>query len=471
MWGCEGATPSQPLFRGMQVRKQRALFVCSKCGATYSGWLGRCARCGEWNSLVQQIGQEHDSAVATPGGMAHAFPLCSVAAKEESRLHVPIGELARVLGGGLVPGSVVLLAGEPGIGKSTLVLQLASAIAASGEKALYVAAEESARQVGLRARRLGPVPESLLILPESRVEAVVEALEAERPAIAIVDSIQAVRVEARPGMAGSIIQVRDSAAALATCARTLEMPLAIIGHVTKSGAIAGPRVLEHLVDVVLYMEGDRYHAHRIVRCVKNRFGGTEEIGVFEMTGSGLQEVPNPSEAFLAERLVGASGSAVAATMEGSRPMLVEVQALTSHSYADKVRRTANGFELRRLLLLTAVLGRRCGLPMGQLDVFVNVVGGLQLVEPAADLAVALAVSSAALERPLPADTAFVGEVGLSGEVRSVPHLERRLMEAGRLGFKACLVPRTGRLPAASVAGCKAVPVRSLAEAFAACGLR
>lgn len=400
-----------------------------------------------------------------------AVPLNAVSAEEEHRLPVPMAELERVLGGGLVPGGVVLLAGEPGIGKSTLVLQLAMFLAQGEGQVLYASGEESVRQVGLRARRLGTASEGLLVLSDPSVETIVEEIEGAGYTLAIVDSIQAVRLEEKAGSAGSVVQVRDSAAALSRAAKEADTPLILIGHVTKSGAIAGPRVLEHMVDTVLHMEGDRYHAHRILRSVKNRFGSTNEVGVFEMTSEGLREVVDPSEVFLAERLLGASGSAVAVTMEGTRPMLVEVQALTSRSSPERVRRTGNGFDFRRLLLLTAVLTKRVGLPLGQQDVFVNVVGGLSLNEPAADLAVSMAIASAALDKPISADVALLGEVGLSGEVRSVGQIERRIQEASRLGFQTCLVPRSyGRKPR-PVGRAELVPVRSLQEAMQVLGLR
>lgn len=448
------------------MAKSKTVYVCSKCGASQSGYLGRCPRCGEWNSLAQQeqapVEERRPHARREGSG---PVPLASVVAGDEPRLPVPMGEVARVLGGGLVPGSVVLLAGEPGIGKSTLVLQLAMFLAAQVGPVLYASGEESARQVGLRAKRLGEIPPALYILSEATVETIGEHAQQLRPLVTVVDSIQAVRLEERPGSAGSVVQVRDSAAYLSRLAKEAEMPLLLVGHVTKSGAIAGPRVLEHMVDTVLYMEGDRFHAHRMLRSVKNRFGSTNEVGVFEMTQNGLTEVSNPSEAFLAERLVGSSGSAIAVVMEGTRPMLVEVQALTSQSGVENVRRTANGFDFPRLLLLCAVLSKRAGIPLGQQDVFVNVVGGLRLNEPAADLAVAVAIASSWADKPLPADTAVLGEVGLSGEVRSVAQVERRVNEAARLGFRRVIVPRSFGQTVTRQSGCEVVAVRSLREAL------
>ncbi len=453
------------------MAKAKITYVCSKCGASSLGWLGKCPQCGDWNTLVQQISSPTAGPVRARAGRSTAVSLASVAAGAEERLPVPMGEVERVLGGGLVPGSVVLLSGEPGIGKSTLVLQLAMLLATDSARVLYVSGEESARQVSLRARRIGETPAELYLLAETSVEAILEEMAALQPTLTVVDSIQSVRIEEKTGSAGSVVQVRDSASLLARAAKEAESPLILIGHVTKSGAIAGPRVLEHMVDTVLYMEGDRYHAHRMLRSVKNRFGSTNEVGVFEMTQAGLEEVTNPSEAFLAERLVGASGSAVSVTMEGTRPILVEVQALTSRSALENVRRTANGFDYPRLLLLAAVLSKRVGLPLGQQDVFVNVVGGLHLNEPAADLAVAMAIASSAVDKPLAADVALVGEVGLSGEVRSVGHIERRVQEASRLGFKACVLPRSFGKSPRSPQGMELVPVRSLRDAMQALDLR
>ena len=451
------------------MAKSHTIYVCTRCGATQQGWLGRCPHCGEWNTLRQQAAEAATaarSAVAAGGVGRVAVPLRSIAATDEPRLPMPMAEVSRVLGGGLVPGSVVLLAGEPGIGKSTLALQMARHLAQQAGPVLYVSGEESARQVGLRAKRLGDIPPELYILSEAIVESVAEQIAALKPLVTVIDSIQAVRLEGRPGAAGSVVQVRDSAAYLTHLAKDADMPLLLVGHVTKSGAIAGPRVLEHVVDTVLYMEGDRYHANRMLRSVKNRFGSTNEVGVFEMTQEGLREVANPSESFLAERLVGSTGSTIAVVMEGTRPMLVEVQALTSKAPYENVRRTANGFDFQRLLLLAAVLSKRAGLALGQQDLFVNVVGGLRLNEPAADLAVAVSIASSVMDKPVPADTAVVGEVGLSGEVRSVAQLERRVLEAARLGFRAVVVPRAfGKATTSSGAGCEVVAVRSVRDAL------
>jgi len=444
------------------MAKAKTAYVCSSCGATFLGWLGKCPQCGEWNTLVRRPVEGREER-GRPRSVGRVVSLANVLDEEEARIPVPVDEVSRVLGGGFVPGSVVLLAGAPGIGKSTLVLQICMCLAREGRPVLYISGEESARQIGMRAKRLIESPPELHIFAEPAVEAMIEEVGSLEPALVVVDSIQSVYLESRSSMAGSITQVRDSAAALSRMAKETGIPLVLVGHVTKAGAIAGPRVLEHMVDVVLYMEGDRFHAHRLLRSVKNRYGSTNEVGVFEMTQTGLRQVSNPSEAFLAERLIGVSGSAVAVTMEGTRPILVEVQALTSQALYGNVRRTANGFDYRRLLLITAVLSRRAGIALGQQDVFVNVVGGMQLNEPAADMGVAMAIASSALDRPLPADMAFVGEVGLSGEVRSVAQLERRVAEAARLGFAKCMVPRSYGKSWRNGEECEVLPVRTVAE--------
>ncbi len=358
------------------------------------------------------------------------------------RLPVSMGELRRVLGGGIVPGMGVLVGGEPGIGKSTLLLQLAAELANTVGPTLYVTGEESAQQVKLRARRLDIQAPQLYILAEIHLETILHHIETMQPTLVVVDSIQAVYSDALPAAAGNVSQVKECAARLLRLTKAHHIPLFLVGHVTKEGTIAGPRVLEHMVDTVLYFEGERYHSYRILRAVKNRFGSTNEVGIFEMGEKGLVEVPNPSAAFLAERLPNAAGSAIAVTMEGTRPLLVEVQALTSTTSFSQPRRTANGVEFNRLLLLTAVLSKRVGLRLGDQDVFVNVVGGLRVEEPAADLAVAAAIASSVRNVPVPADMVLVGEIGLSGELRSVAHLPRRLQEAAQLGFRRAVIPRT-----------------------------
>jgi len=382
----------------------------------------------------------------------------------DARVAVPLEEFSRVLGGGIVPGSIVLIGGDPGIGKSTLLLQVALGLADRGA-VLYVSGEESVRQIKGRAGRLGGgAADGLYLMAETELGAVLQQIEALQPRLAIVDSIQTMHDPDLEPAAGSITQVRECAARLQALAKQSGVPVFLIGHVTKDGAIAGPRVLEHLVDTVLYLEGDAQHAYRLLRAVKNRFGPTTEVGVFEMSGEGMVEVPNPSEAFLAERVVQAPGSVVGITLEGTRPLLVEIQGLTSPTAFGNPRRTANGVDFNRLLLITAVLTRRLGLRLGDQDVFVNVVGGLQIDEPAADLAIAAALASSVRDRAVPADMAVVGEVGLSGELRAVPQLATRLHEAAKLGFRRVVAPRTPRFDPAP-AGLELLAVRSLREAL------
>jgi DNA repair protein RadA/Sms len=379
---------------------------------------------------------------ARPRAAGRAQSLNALGAGQAERIVVPIAELSRVLGGGLVPGSLVLVGGDPGIGKSTLVLQAAAGLAGVVGPVLYVSAEESAQQIKLRADRLGLSSDDLWVLSETNLAEVLQAADGQRPGLLIVDSIQTVYVDDITSAAGSVGQVRECTARLMQWAKPLGIPVLIVGHVTKEGTIAGPRVLEHMVDAVLYLEGDRHHQYRILRAVKNRFGSTDEVGVFEMADAGLREVRNPSEAFLEERTGTAAGSTVAVTIEGTRPILVEVQALTTSTSYGLPRRSANGFDNSRLQLLVAVLQKRVGLPLGGQDIYANVVGGLRIAEPAADLAVALAVASSFKDRQVDPHTVAVGEIGLSGELRSVAQLDRRLLEAGRLGFTRVVVPRS-----------------------------
>jgi DNA repair protein RadA/Sms len=403
--------------------------------------------------------------IALPGTAPQR--LVDVAADADRRWPLPIEEFARVLGGGIVPGSLVLIGGDPGIGKSTLLLQTALGMARES-RVLYVSGEESVPQIKGRANRLvgdGSVPAELYLLTETGLEAIEKHLTDLAPRLAVVDSIQTVQSADLESAAGSVSQVRESAGRLQALAKRSGMAIFLVGHVTKEGAIAGPRVLEHIVDTVLYLEGDRYHAYRLLRSVKNRFGATTEVGVFEMEAGGMREVSNPSEAFLAERVVTAPGSAVAVTMEGTRPLLVEVQGLTSATSFGHPRRTANGLDYNRLLLTLAVLGRRVGLSLADQDVFANVVGGLQVREPAADLALAAALASSVRDRPLAADLALIGEVGLSGELRSVSQLSSRLSEAAKLGFRKVIVPKSVRRDAAWPESLEVLPVRSVRQAI------
>ena len=392
--------------------------------------------------------------------------MTEVTSAETARRAVPIGELSRVLGGGVVPGSLVLIGGDPGIGKSTLLLQCASSLAAPDASVLYVTAEESEQQVKLRGNRLGIANPDLYLLSETRIQSVLEAAERLRPAVLVVDSIQTVFTDEITSAAGSVSQVRECTARLMNLAKNGDTAVFIVGHVTKEGTIAGPRVLEHMVDAVLYLEGERFHQYRILRAVKNRFGSTDEVGVFEMAESGLIEVTNPSEAFLQERALNAAGSAVSITVEGTRPILVEVQGLTTDAAYGNARRTANGFDTNRLQMLVAVLTKRAGLTLMDQDIYVNVVGGLRVTEPAADLGVAVAVASSFLERRVDDGLAVVGEIGLSGELRSVSQLERRFTEAAKLGFKRVLAPAAlGRGRPRTPDGLEILRASTLAEAI------
>src|SRR5579884_1207249 len=453
------------------MAKVKTSFVCQQCGAVSPAYLGRCPNCGAWNSMVETIEERRPGAV---GGKARAVvraqPLSALGSAQTERVAVPLQELNRVLGGGLVPGSLVLIGGDPGIGKSTLVLQTAAALAGAIGAVLYVSAEESAQQVKLRAERLGISGDDLWVLAETNLDEVLHAAEEQRPGLLIVDSIQTVYVDEITSAAGSVSQVRECTARLMQWAKPRNIPVMIIGYVTKEGTIAGPRVLEHMVDAVLYLEGDRHHQYRILRAVKNRFGSTDEVGVFEMADSGLREVRNPSEAFLEERSGTAAGSTVAVTIEGTRPILVEVQALTTPTAFGLPRRSANGLDTSRLQLLVAVLQKRVGLGLGAQDIYANVVGGLRIAEPAADLAIAIAIASSFKEVQVDPRLVAIGEIGLSGELRSVNQLDRRLMEASRLGFNRVVVPPAlGRRSRASspAAGIEVVRAATVAEAIEA----
>ena len=394
--------------------------------------------------------------------------LSEIAGDLEERIPLGIAEFARVLGGGIVPGSVVLIGGDPGIGKSTLLLQMALAMS-EHERVLYVSGEESERQIKTRAHRLTQsetLSHELFVLAETDLESIAQHTERVAPSALVIDSIQTMHFSELESSAGSITQVRECAAQLQRLAKSSGIAVFLVGHVTKEGAIAGPRVMEHIVDTVLYLEGDPYHAYRILRSVKNRFGPTTEVGVFEMQQHGLVEVPNPSEAFLAERVVNAPGSAVAVTMEGTRPLLVEIQGLTSKTSFGNPRRTANGIDIHRLLLTVAVLSRRVGLRLEDQDVFINVVGGLQISEPAADLATAIAISSSLSDKPVPADVALIGEVGLTGELRAVAQIPARLQEAAKLGFKRVVIPKQVRGEPPAPKGLEILSARSVREVSA-----
>jgi len=450
------------------VAKTRTRFVCQECGRTAVKALGRCPQCGAWNSMLEEVVESGLKTKASfPASASKPSRLLDVQGDKEERVVLPIDEFARVLGGGIVPGSLVLVGGEPGIGKSTLLLQLALEMGRR-ERILYVSGEESAQQLKARALRLqeGELPPELYILTETEVASIQRHVENIKPRLVIVDSIQTMQMDGINSSAGSITQVRDSASYFQVLAKRSGIAVFLVGHVTKSGAIAGPKVLEHIVDTVLYLEGDPYHAYRLLRSVKNRFGATSEIGVFEMGSKGLIEVANPSEAFLSERVVNEPGSAIAVTMEGTRPLLVEIQGLTSPTAFGNPRRTANGVDFNRLHLTLAVLTRRVGMRLGDQDVFVNVVGGLRVDEPAADLAVAASIASSRRDAPIPADLVLIGEVGLSGELRAVSQLEARLREAAKLGFKRAIVPQRVKQTKVSVDNLTIEAARTVRAAFA-----
>ena len=404
---------------------------------------------------------------AVGSAQTQATLLADIDLAGEVRIPVPIAEFSRVLGGGLVPGSLVLLGGEPGIGKSTLVLELSALLARANDSVLYVSGEESAQQIKLRADRMGLGDPGLYLLTETDLDRIFQQITALEPTLVVIDSIQTTRVAELNSSPGLVAQVRECAIRLQSLAKSTGASVLMIGHVTKDGHIAGPRTLEHIVDAVLYLEGDPFGQYRLLRGVKNRFGATSEVGVFEMRGSGLVEVANPSQVFLEERVINSPGSAIAITMEGTRPLLVELQALTSPSAFGNPRRTPNGIDMNRLLLISAVLSKRIGLKLWEQDVFVNVIGGLRISEPASDLALALAIASSYYDRALPADIAIVGEVGLSGEVRRVGQLGARLNEAQKIGFKRVLVPRLRRDRQDLPKGIQLIEVRSVADAIRA----
>lgn len=420
----------------------KTVFVCQQCGNESPKWLGRCPSCGEWNSLVETALTSGGPSSTLVTSQAPPQPITQIAANGFQRIRIPIEEFSRVLGGGIVPGSLILIGGDPGIGKSTLLLQTSSLLAENIGTVLYVSGEESAQQIKMRADRLNSVSERLYVLAETNLNVIINRIEELNPVIVVIDSIQTVYLEELASAAGSIGQLRECTMCLMRLAKSSNISIFLVGHVTKEGAIAGPRVLEHIVDTVLYLEGERFHSYRLLRAVKNRFGSTNEVGVFEMQAEGMVPVPNPSEVFLAERPATALGSAVVVTLEGTRALLVEVQSLTSTTSFGLPRRTVNGIDFNRLLLLTAVLTKRVGLGLSNQDIYVNVVGGLSISEPAADLGVALAIASSFRERPIPPDLVAIGEIGLSGELRRVGQLEKRLAEAAKLGFSRCLLPKS-----------------------------
>ncbi|MBI4301491.1 MAG: DNA repair protein RadA [Chloroflexi bacterium] len=444
----------------------KTIFLCQQCGAESPKWLGRCPSCQEWNSFIEALPHPFPEGGAKPiWGGGTPQKLLNLAIDEAQRLTLSWEELNRVLGGGIVPGSVVLLSGDPGIGKSTLLLQMTSLAAKEERRVLYVSGEESLPQIKLRADRLGLGGDNLYLLSETDVEVLLERAEELAPSLIAVDSIQAVYLEPIASPAGSINQVRECTQRLVRWAKGRNVPCFIAGHVTKEGTVAGPKALEHIVDVVLYLEGEPSGSLRLLRSVKNRFGSTNEVGVFEMGHNGLAEVPNPSLALLAERAKGGIGSAIVPTMEGTRPLLVEIQALTNPTPFGLPRRIANGLDYNRLLMISAVLSQRVGLPLAHQDVMVSAVGGLKVSEPAADLTLALAIASSLHQVAVSPDLVALGEVGLSGELRTVRQGERRISEAAKLGFSRCLLPRSMALRTSSSTGMELLGVTTLAEAL------
>ncbi len=442
-------------------KSQRSVFFCTECGHETPKWLGRCPGCQAWNSFTEHTPTQKLSR----GRPRHAAPPRELAAIKPSatpRAAIGLGEFDRVMGGGLVGGSLVLLSGEPGIGKSTLLLQVA-ALAAKNDRVVYVSGEESEQQVKLRAARLGIEGGNLYLLCETDLATIIDYVNQFKPSLVIVDSIQTVYLPECEGSPGSVSQVREATLRLMQTAKTDGITVLVSGHVTKEGNIAGPKVLEHIVDVVLYLEGEAYGAYRLLRSAKNRFGSTNEIGVFEMKSQGMIEVVEPSQAFISQRLPDAVGAAIIPTLEGSRPLLVEVQALTNLTSFGQPRRTVSGVDFNRMVLITAVLNKRAHLKLGNQDIIVNVTGGIRVSEPAADLGVALAIASSYRDRAVASDLVAIGEVGLSGELRAVSQLDRRVSEAARLGFKRCLIPKTSAKVNAD--GITLIPAATLAEAI------
>jgi DNA repair protein RadA/Sms len=453
------------------MAKTHTRYVCQECGRVAASYMGKCPQCGSFNSMVEEVIHEEpvakSSSVRGLTGRSSPRAIGDVSGDAEDRINLPIGEFARVLGGGIVPGSIVLVGGDPGIGKSTLMLQMAMEMGVH-KRVLYVSGEESERQIKMRAVRLNgkkELPKNLLLVTETNLEIILNHIGEVKPDLLIVDSIQTVYLSNMDSSAGSVSQVRECSSQLRELAKTSGISVFVVGHVTKEGTIAGPRVLEHIVDTVLYLEGDRFQAYRLLRSVKNRFGATSEVGVFEMREGGLAEVTNPSEAFLAERMINAAGSAIAVTMEGTRPLLVEVQGLTSPTQFGNARRTTNGVDFNRVLLIAAVLTRRVGLKLAEQDVFVNVVGGLQIDEPAADLAVAAAIVSSWRDIPVKADSVLIAEIGLAGELRMPGQMQARLREAQKLGFRTAIVPKALRKGEPYPKGIEIIEVRSVQQAL------
>lgn len=445
--------------------KTKTVYFCTECGNESPKWSGRCGSCGAWNSMVEQTASAGKSSKsASISKNVKASPITDINTSDEIRFSTGMGELDRVLGGGAVKGSLVLVGGAPGIGKSTLMLQICQQLGAFS-KVLYVSGEESAHQLKMRAQRLGVDGTNLFVLSETCLGSILSCVDDERPDILIVDSIQTLYNEELDSPAGGVGQVKDCTMALMQLAKGQGITVFVIGHVNKEGSIAGPKVLEHMVDCVLYFEGDQHMTYRILRAAKNRFGATNEIGVFEMMDRGLKEVENPSEMLLSGRPEDAPGTCVTCVMEGARPVLAEVQALVAPTSASNPRRTSNGFDFHRAAMLLAVLEKRGGLKVSQCDAYLNIIGGLNLDEPAADLAAIIAIASSYLDKPVPGNMAAIGEVGLSGEIRSISHLEQRLSEVQRLGFTQCMIPANRAREVRALPNLELLPVKNVAQAL------
>lgn len=448
------------------AKAKKSIYFCQNCGHEESKWLGQCPMCREWNTFVEEkVTVSKGTAAKNTVREAEVVTLSSVSTDQEDRMQTEIEELDRVLGGGVVPGSLVLVGGDPGIGKSTLLLQVCKRLSDQGRKVLYISGEESLKQIKLRANRMGTFSDHLLLLCETNLETIRQVIEREHPAVAVIDSIQTMYSEEVTAAPGSVSQVREATNTLMQIAKGLNITIFIVGHVTKEGTVAGPRVLEHMVDTVLYFEGDRHASYRILRGVKNRFGSTNEIGVFEMRETGLEEVPNPSEYMLNGRPEDASGSVVACSMEGTRPILMEIQALVCRSNFGMPRRTAAGTDYNRVNLLMAVLEKRVGLPLSNYDAYINIAGGIRMNEPAIDLGIVMAIVSSYKNQSISPGTIVFGEVGLSGEVRAVSMPEQRVVEARKLGFKTCIMPQVSKDMLKKIEGIEVIGVKSVNQAM------
>ncbi len=447
------------------AKAKKSVYFCQNCGHEETKWLGQCPACKEWNTFVEEKVMPVNSRTVKERGETQVVTLSSVVTDEDDRMLTGIAELDRVLGGGIVKGSLVLVGGDPGIGKSTLLLQVCQRLSASGQKLLYISGEESLKQIKLRANRMGEFTENLYLLCETSLNIIRGIIEQQKPDMVVIDSIQTMYNEEVGSAPGSVSQVRESTNIFMQLAKGLNVSIFIVGHVTKEGTVAGPRVLEHMVDTVLYFEGDRHASYRILRGVKNRFGSTNEIGVFEMRKEGLAEVRNPSEFMLSGKPEHAAGSVVACAMEGTRPMLMEIQALVCKTNFGMPRRTAAGLDYNRVNLLMAVLEKRLGLPLSNYDAYVNIAGGIRLNEPAADLGIVMAIASSYKNRPIAEDVIVFGEVGLSGEVRAVSMPEQRVAEAKKLGFTTCVIPEVSVKSVGKAEGVRIIGVKSVGEAI------